>query len=399
MKMGESHLTYCTNVHAGESWGEVRAALARHLPPIKERVAPDRAFGVGLRLSARAAGELSKPAALEEFRGFLRDHGLYVFTINGFPFGAFHGKGVKEAVYRPDWRDEERLRYTNRLADLLAVLLPRNDPGIEGSISTVPGAFRAHITSPAEVADMAGRMIRHAAYLVELREKTGRTIVLAIEPEPACLLETSAETVRFFKEHLFSRTATERLAELAGLERPQAEEAARTHLGVCLDACHAAVAFEEPNEAVTAYRNAGIGIAKLQISAALHIPRMDEATLERLRPFAEEVYLHQVAERSKAGFARYVDLPDAINAWRPGGAPREWRIHYHVPIFRADLGPFLSTQPFLRQILAAHRAAPISSHLEIETYSWEVLPKAYREADLSTALTRELLWVSERLAP
>jgi sugar phosphate isomerase/epimerase len=400
MRTGENaacHLTYCTNVHAGESWPEMRAALARHLPAVKARVSPDRSFGVGLRLSAAAAEALSDTATLEEFRDFLRTNGLYVFTINGFPHGAFHGDRIKEKVYLPDWRDNERLRYTNRLAGLLADLLPEGER-IEGSISTVPGAFRAHIGAPAEVAEMAERMIHHAACLVELHEKTGRTIVLALEPEPACLLETSADTVRFFDQHLFSRTAAERLARLAGLSRAQAERAARTHLGVCLDACHAAVAFEEPGEAVAAYRAAGISIAKLQISAALRIPSMTEAMAERLRPFAEEVYLHQVVERNGAGFRRFADLPDALAAWRPDDPPREWRVHYHVPVFREELGPLRSTQPFLHEMLELHRAAPISPHLEVETYSWGVLPEAYRAADLGAALARELLWVGEQLA-
>ena len=47
------HLTYCTNIHAGGDWPEVRDALAR-TSLVRRQVAPDRPFGVGLRLSAVA---------------------------------------------------------------------------------------------------------------------------------------------------------------------------------------------------------------------------------------------------------------------------------------------------------------------------------------------------------
>ena len=50
------HLTYCTNIHAGESWPEVRASLRRNLPAIKAAVAPDRPLGVGLSVAVLVAG-------------------------------------------------------------------------------------------------------------------------------------------------------------------------------------------------------------------------------------------------------------------------------------------------------------------------------------------------------
>lgn len=390
------HLTYCSNIHPGESWAEVRAQVGAHLPKVKAQLSPDRPFGIGLRLSAIAAESLSEPAALEEFKSFLAGENLYVFTINGFPFGEFHGTPVKENVYLPDWRDEARLAYSNRLADLLAELLP-DDSELEGSISTVPGAFKPAISSEADVTAMADNLIRHAAYLVALRERTGRTVTLELEPEPCCFIETIDEAVDFFRNHLFSADAIAGMAERTGLSGAAAEAALRRHLGVCLDLCHAAVEFEDPEKALAKLRDAGIRIGKMQISAGLRFALVDGDTVELLRPFNDAVYLHQVVERNGAGLLRYVDLSEAFAALEGKQGNREWRVHFHVPIFLDDLGRFSTTQDFIRDMLARQRAVPFTRHLEVETYTWDVLPPEYRNVDVDAAIVRELQWVRAQL--
>ncbi|HEV8436829.1 MAG TPA: metabolite traffic protein EboE [Methylomirabilota bacterium] len=396
---GQPHLTYCTNIHAGETWAEVRANLERYVVAVKSRVAPDRRFGVGLRLSAQAADALAEPRELEAFRGFLASHGLYVFTINGFPYGPFHGTRVKEDVYLPDWLDPARLAYTDRLATLLAELLP-DEPGLDGSVSTVPGAFKARVAGEADAARMAEMMLRHLATLHRIRERTGKIVSLALEPEPCCHLETIAETVAFFQRHLFTRGAAEYLGGLTGLDAAGSEAFIRRHLGVCFDACHMAVEFEDAAGALDALRAAGIRIGKVQISAGLEV-RLgsdDAEGLRALRPFAEGVYLHQVVERSGAGFTRYVDLPEALAvAERSRDQAREWRIHFHVPLFREQLGRFVNTQAYLRTLLAILHREPVSTHLEVETYTWDVLPEEYRREDIVVAVARELTWVLSEL--
>ncbi len=396
---GRPHLTYCTNIHPGESWAEVRANLGRYVLAVRSRVAPDRAFGIGLRLSAQAAETLAEPRELDEFRKFLDQQRLYVFTINGFPYGPFHGVRVKEEVYLPDWLDEARLAYTDRLATLLGSLLPR-EAGLEGSVSTAPGAFRARVGGEADVARMADLMLRHVATLHRIREETGKTIALAIEPEPCCYLETVSETVAFFERWLFSRSAVSRFAELAGLDRGAAEVALRRHIGACFDACHMAVEFEEPRAALDAFPAAGIRIAKVQLSAGLAVSfdGKDAEALRALRPFAEGVYLHQVVERRGGRLTRFLDLPEALHAAataEPGR--REWRVHFHVPLFRRELGPFLNTQDYLRDVLEVLAREDRSGHLEVETYTWDVLPEEYRREDIITAVVREIQWVIERL--
>ena len=397
---GEPHLTYCTNIHAGESWAEVRSNLERFVVAVKARVAPHDRFGVGLRLSAHAAHALAAPRELDAFREFLATQGLYVFTINGFPYGPFHGTRVKEDVYLPDWLDEARLAYTDQLAMLLVDLLPV-ETGLEGSISTVPGAFKARVKSAADAERMADLMLRHLVTLHRLRERTGKTVSLAIEPEPCCHVETIAETVTFFENHLFSRGAVNRLADLSGLDRATSEAFIRRHLGVCFDACHMAVEFEEPEAALRTLRQAGIRVAKVQISAGLKVSLTgdDARVIEALRPFAEGVYLHQVVERASRGLRRYVDLPEALDVAKGvGGEPREWRIHFHVPLFRERLGMFVNTQDYLQTLLPLLRRDAVSQHLEVETYTWDVLPDEYRREDIVTAVAREMSWVLDRMA-
>ncbi len=393
------HLTYCTNIHPGETWAEVRRNVDEHVTAVKALVAPTQRFGVGLRLSAAAAESLDQPATLAGFRGALQAAGLYVFTINGFPFGTFHGIPVKEQVYRPDWLEDERVAYTDRLAHILAALLPEGE-GLEGSISTVPGCFRPRGAGPRAPAEIAGRLLRSALTLWRLREAGRPTIALALEPEPECLLETTRDAIRFFESHLFSRAAVEAFSRESGLGAAASEEALRRHLGVCLDACHAAVEFEDPIEAVDSLERAGIRIAKLQVSAGLKISRPDARALASLARFAEGVYLHQVVIRRGSDLERVLDLPMALAAASRGDQEvgDEWRVHFHVPLFRDRLGPFENTQEFLVRLLQRHRDRPFTQHVEVETYTWDVLPEEYRSEPVVGAIARELSWTSAHLS-
>ena len=280
---------------------------------------------------------------------------------------------------------------TNRLADILARLLPDD---VIGSISTVPGTFRPW--ADGRVEKIAENLVRHAAHLVALGERTGRTIGLSLEPEPRCLLETIEETAAFFETALYGERAVALLVELTGLSRGAAADALRRHLGVCYDVCHAAVEFEDPRESVELLRGRGVPISKLQLSSALKVQRVGRETAAQLRPFQEPVYLHQVVGRNGAGLHRWTDLPDAL-AEVDGAQGSEWRVHFHVPVFLAEMEHFSTTQDFLRDILALHRERPISGHLEVETYTWDVLPERYRGVPVATAIARELNWVKSQL--
>ena len=403
MNLGQGvHLTYCSNIHPGESWSEVRANLGRHAVAVRDRLQPAGGFGIGLRLSARAAAELAEAATLAEFMDFLARERMYVFTINGFPYGTFHGQRVKEAVYLPDWRDPERLRYTNQLADLLAELLPparRGEAAIEGSVSTVPGAFKPALGGPEDVALMVEHLLLHVAYLVALRARTGRLVSLALEPEPHCFLETIAEVTDFFAHELHGPLAVRRLRALTGLDDAAATRALHDHLGVCLDLCHAAVEFEDAAGCIAQLQAVGIRVLKMQISAGLRLPALDAPALAALRRFEDPVYLHQVVQQGPGGLRRFADLPEALASLPGAGCETgtEWRVHFHVPIFLDRLPPFSSTQAFIREVLALHREQPVSAHLEVETYTWDVLPEPYRSGRVDEAVARELAWVHTQL--
>lgn len=386
------HLVYCSNIHPGETWPAVDAALRASLPKIRALLNVDGPLGVGLRLSAAAAATLEHPPTLANFRAFLDDGGYYVPTINGFPYGAFHGQRVKERVYLPDWREGARVEYSDRLARLLAALLEHR-PDIEGSVSTVPGAFRSAVASEADVAAMASNFLRHAAELTVLRARTGRTITLAIEPEPACFIETTDDAVGFFRRYLFDEV------RIAAIARERGDgltgEDVRRHLGICFDACHAAVEFEDPEDALTKLSGAGIRVCKVQVSSALQLDGRDAAALaSALTPFAEDTYLHQVVERASGRLVRYPDLPDALQAVSHADPreKRDWRVHFHVPIFLRAMNALETTQPYLESVLQLLKRGEISSCLEVETYTWDVLPPEYRTVDVCTAIARELTW-------
>jgi sugar phosphate isomerase/epimerase len=390
--LNDAQLTYCTNVHPGESLLAVRAALKQHVVAVKRAIAPDRRFGVGLRLAAEATQALAAPDELQRFRDELEQEGLYCFTINGFPYGAFHGTRVKERVYLPDWLDFERVRYTQSLAHVLAELLPM---GVAGSISTVPGCFRPKATGADVERRMVSGLIDVVATLVDIARSKGRHIALALEPEPHCFLETTEEAVRFFEQRLFSREARERLCMAADLDPAEAERALRRHLGVCLDTCHASVEFETPLDAWRRLQQAGIAVPKVQLSAGLCLREATDERLQALQAFDNGVYLHQTVVRHDQKLQRFLDLPDALAHAPRAGA--EWRVHFHVPIFMSDLTVFESTQPDLLPLLAELARAQDCPHLEVETYTWDVLPEAFRNVPIDEAIARELRFVLDAL--
>ena len=375
-------LTYCSNIHAGEAWPDVQRALAGALPSIRRSLNASGPFAIGLRLSARAAEELQQPDTFASLLAFLRDGDYYVPTINGFPYGAFHGERVKERVYLPDWRERARVDYSNRLATILAALAAARGRD-RGSVSTVPGAFKAHLRSDDDAASIALGILDHARHLVSLHDSTGVSIALAIEPEPACFIETGAEAIDFFDRYLFNS----HLARQRGVTVDQV----RTHIGVCFDACHMAVEFEDHEAVLEALDLAGIRVPKFQISSALRVT--DAAGREALRRFAEDTYLHQVVSRSNESLTRFVDLPDALEQ-RHGS---EWRVHFHVPVFLRSLGDLGTTQPDLERVLELVKTRTDSPCLEVETYTWDVLPPEHRTAAMSDAIASELAWTRDRL--
>ena len=394
-------LTYCTNIHAGESWDEVEASVMEYAVALKQRLAPEASFGIGLRLSAAAASQLLTGSRLATFKQFLDRNHLYVALINGFPFGSFHGEVVKAKVFAPDWRARARVQYTLELAEILSVLLPE---GIDGGISTLPLSYKPWVGDTGEVwPAILIHLTEVTAGLAAIRERTGRLIHLDIEPEPQGLLESTPEFIMFFNGPLLHFCGP-MLAERMSCTVEEAQARLRDHIQICFDSCHMAVQFEDAAASLRLLAEHGIGVGRVQISSALRIafesaPEEKEHLRKRLAPFTGEgIYLHQVVERGADGALRhYTDLEEALASESPNAqGAAEWRIHFHVPLFIDNHGNAFSTQNENRAVLALAAQQDISPHLEIETYTWHVLPAALK-TDLLSSVEREFQWVLAEL--
>lgn len=387
------HLTYCLNIHPGETFSEVLDAVRTHPPRIRDILGCTQPFGLGLRLGARALAEAEKTAGWDALRSILAAESMYVFTLNGFPYGPFHGAAVKTSVYEPDWRSPVRRDYTNRLAHFLARLLP---DGVVGSISTVPVAYRSAIGSDAELGGVVRHLTDCALELAAIRARTGQDIRLGLEPEPDCWIDTTLDAVQFFEDFLIPQGVAS-IRERTGLGLADAEALIRRHLGYCIDTCHFAVQFESPAAAIRGLIRAGIGISKVQLSAALRIPAGSDP-VTRLEPFADAIYLHQVREGRDGEVLRsYPDLPEALRAAARQAPESEWRVHFHVPLHWAGEGAGLGTT---RDELDADFWREMNQtdipHWEIETYTYGVLPPALRALPIAESIAGEYRFCQSR---
>jgi sugar phosphate isomerase/epimerase len=403
------HLAYCTNIHRGETWEQTFETLQKYTLAVRDRVAPKQPYAIGLRLGDQASRQLSDRATLTAFQRWLDANDCYIFTINGFPYGSFHGARVKEQVYAPDWTTDDRLAYTKRLFDLLAELVPA---GLEGSVSTVPCSFKEFITTPNQVAEMRANLWRCVEHIAQVSEKSGRMLHLGLEPEPLCYLETTAETVAFFQQLRADRPTDDRL---------------NRHLGVNYDTCHLAIEFEDAAASIRELRDNNIKISKLHFSSALKVKPTQEAR-RALVSFVEPVYFHQVIAKWPAGSAavtwnkdglpslasenvsgresqitrtRDLDLALAqsanLDALTDDQLP-EWRIHFHIPLHSRPTELFDTTTHQILGVIDLLADNPnLCHHIEMETYTWEVLPGALKNRSVVDQLADEYAWTLDKL--
>jgi sugar phosphate isomerase/epimerase len=392
---GLGHLTYSTLVHPGDTWEDIWASLTTYVPAVKERVAPDRRFGVSLRLSAASVGRLQADTAeRHRLKAFLDDNDMYLYTVNAFPYGPFKNTVVMEDVYEPDWRTDARAEYTMAVADILAEV---GGEGVNPSIQTAPLGFKPRVTGPDVVDAYTSQVTRVVAHLADLQARTGRTVTLALEPEPHCYLETTDETVAYFEDRLFGEAVTEDLVLRTGLSTADAQDAIRRHVGVVFDVGHQSVQFEDVDASLQQLADAGVEVFKLQEAAALHVDEVTPAVIAALRPFTDTVYLTQTVQRDERGLTRFLHLRDAIEAWEAEPTRCEWRTHFHMPVFLDDLGDFRTTRFVLEDALAFHRRNRLSTQLEIETYTWDVLPAHLKDGTIVDYVCNELEWVAAQL--
>ncbi|MEH2114777.1 metabolite traffic protein EboE [Nostoc sp.] len=402
-KNNNLHLTYCSNIHPGESWLEVFANLKTYIPELKSRLSPTEPFAIGLRLADIAAKQLLESNNLAQFQTWLTQQDLYVFTLNGFPFGGFHRQVVKDQVYLPDWSNEERVNYTLNLAQILATILPKE---LDGGISTLPLSYKPwwekdQATFEIVLKKSCLNIALVVVEMIRICEETGKTLHIDLEPEPDGLIENTSEIIDFYQNWLLP-IGGNYLSEKLNIEQSLAETKLLEHVRICYDTCHFSVEYEQPKSVFTRLQSVGIKIGKIQISAAIQVKipadiEKRSLIVERLRPFAESTYLHQVIERrSDATLHHYPDLITALPHLEQSLA-EEWRTHFHVPIFIHDYQILQSTQDDIATVLHLLQTNNACSHLEIETYTWDVLPSEMK-IDLLTSIQREYEWVLKEIA-
>lgn len=371
---------YCLNVHLGESWKDLARAVGQFAIPLGSDWSGSCAYGLGLRLSGQAVAELARAEQLAEADQLFLEQPFRPFTVNAFPFGTFHQRPVKAGVYEPDWSKSARLEYTIAAARLLARWLGENQ---QGSVSTVPLGFRPARNQSGFLATCVGYLRAWVQAARAIEDQTGSRVILAIEPEPGCAVETTQELICFLEEAFFRSGGQ--------------EEELRRYVGICLDLCHAAVQFEDPMESLEICQQAGVAVAKIQVSNALSLQNIRESRVA-LASWNEPIYLHQVSARSREGeIRRWLDLPDALRDLERWGEGAEVRVHFHVPLtFQGD-GPLKGTLDGENRELWCLLSKGVSSHLEVETYTFSVLPSGVRPAGLYSMLEGELAWLGEKL--
>lgn len=376
----QHHLAYCTNVHPAESWQATFEVLENDVLAVRDRLVEEGScsgpFSIGLRLSAQAAEELLEGECLQDFARWLQQTESYVFTINGFPYGDFHGTRVKEKVYQPDWTTPERLLYTKRLFEIIAQLAPSH---CGGSVSTLPGSFKEF---GADEAVIFAQLEECAQFVEELSQKTGKDLHLGLEPEPLGHFENTEETLAFFERFLAS---------------VKESEVVQKRIGLNYDCCHFAIEFDECRPSLEAFREAGIRISKVHLSSALAFDPNDPTSLESLKRFDEPTYLHQVIVSGKDGLQRARDLPEFYEGLDSGvwalDSQDQARCHFHVPLYAEAAAPLGTTQAHVLEMLEYRKSVPdFCNHFEIETYTWGVLPEEI-QTDLTSQIVKEFQWV------
>ena len=401
MKVNTGHLTYCTNIHAGKNWSEDFEALKLNFPVIKNTISPDEEMGLGLRLSNEASLDLENEGSLAVFKAWLEENKAYVFTMNGFPYGEFHHTVVKEDVHTPDWTTSSRRDYTIRLFKILKELLPA---GMDGGISTSPLSYRHWFKTnndlEAAVNAATFHIIDVVKELIHIYNTTGVVMHLDIEPEPDGILETGREFIDWYEGTLY-RLAIPVIESSFKVSAEKATSLLQQHLCLCYDVCHFAIGYEDHEAVVEELNRKHLKVGKIQISAALKAEMQrsaeDKVSLGRsFETFNEPTSLHQVvARKNDSSVIRYRDLPEALADFNNKDV-LEWRAHFHVPISVKEIGLLESTQDDIVEVLALQKEAPFTNHLEVETYTWEVLPEQLK-LPITQSISNELAWVADQL--
>ncbi len=378
-------LTWCANLQPAAGLGDLREFLRGQAREVRRARGGKEPMGLGLWFPGRLVSRLKEnPRELRALEQEFSREGFFLATANLFPMGRFHGERVKEKVYLPSWASRERLEYTLRAMEVAALLARK---GEVLPVSTLPlGWAGSGGEREALLREGTANLVRAAQGADETSLREGVDLVLSVEPEPGCLLEKAADFFRWFEKDLLPAARKEGL-----------EEVCRRRVGLCLDTCHEAVMGEDPMRPLEKAAEKGIRVGKIQLSSALEVRPGRAGWREALAPFAEPVYLHQVTWWDEEGGLKgfFMDLPQALGGVE-GERPALWRVHFHLPLFWEGEGPLGGTAPRALPPLLERRDL-LPSLLEVETYTWRVLPWVKGEEEIRKGVVRELSWAADLL--
>ena len=391
------HITYCTNIHPGETWQVTFDSLQSYVIEVRKKVAEHEPFGIGLRLSNIASEQLGQKNELTVFKDWLERNNLYIVTMNGFPYGNFHKETVKDFVHQPDWTTQDRVVYTKRMFSQLSYLLAAKG---SAGISTSPVSYKRWYTTQEQKEKVLEKGARHmvdvAFYLYELEKSTGKYLHLDIEPEPDGMLENTKDFIVFFQEYLIP-SGIVAFSEKYEYPEQKIKELIRRYITLCYDVCHFALAFEEPQDTFEKLAKTGIKTGKIQVSSALKVSfnkSKKKEIISNLRRFDEDIYLHQVTALNNINEIK--TFRDLSAFFESSEIYNEARVHFHVPIFTEHYGLLTSTQDQILKTIAYLKSNPVTTCLEIETYTWDVLPKDLK-INLAESISREMNWLKNKL--
>ena len=397
MKLGsykQFDLTYCSNIYSGDTWQEIFLNLKENIPKLSTKLSQNEAFGIGLRLSNNAASELLENNNLLIFEQWLNNNNYYIATINGFVYGDFYKTNIKEKVYQPDWTTIERINFNFKLIEILRRLdATQKDVGF--STSPLGYKFSQDINNKKLFNDLVVyHLFSLVKKLIQINQEQGKTIHIDFEPEADCRLENIEDIIDFFEKFLLVDLAS-KLAQELNISLTKAKNHILKHIRICYDICHQAVQFEDHIKNFEKLNNYGIEIGKIQLSSALEI-RVQKNKLDNLKKdlnkFRDNIYLHQVViKKLDSSFIKYRDVPEALEKFEDINESL-WRIHYHLPIFAENYNNFFTTSKEIKTIINVIKYSSIVSCLEIETYTWEILPEALK-LDLISSIVREYEWI------
>jgi hypothetical protein len=377
MKISEFNLSYCLNAFDFTSdWKYTLTEIDRCFNTVREMsgFSSDKMTGLGFWTSEFFLELMRDPDNFRYLQEFLEKRNYYISTVNAFPYGVFHNQPVKDKVYMPNWLNEKRVDFTIKAAEFLEKFLP---DGGSGSISTLPGAYRRHIRdyNGDSLRLIARNLEKTAEYLAYLYEKTGKKIRLGIEMEPDCIWETPDEFAGFYKKYMLPNRYS------------------REYIGVCYDTCHQELIENGPGAGLEILERYEIPVVKIQLSAALQI--QNGAKFADIKEFDEPVYLHQTRifnEKNGTICETFSDIPELRSY---SGDDVTLKCHFHLPLFwDSDNTSFKSARKELLAVIRYIKANPgFCRDLEIETYTYSVLPDCVDFRSIGSAVSKEYDWV------